>query len=140
MKRKSKSKVLSRSEQMSRIKGDNTTIEIMLRKELWSRGIRYRKNYKKLIGKPDIAITSKKVAIFCDSEFWHGKEYLEGRTPKTNSDYWEKKFKRNIARDIKVNQELKKEGWIVLRFWEKDIKNNLNQCADKIENTLKDIE
>ena len=130
---------MSRSEQMSRIKGTNTSIEIMLRKELWARGIRYRKNYRKLIGKPDIVILSKKIAIFCDSEFWHGKKYLEGQIPKTNSDYWEKKFKRNLARDIQVNKELKKEGWIVLRFWETDIKNSLSECADIIQTTLREI-
>lgn len=118
---------------MSKVKSENTSIELLLRKELWHRGLRYRKNYQSIIGKPDIVFLKKKIAVFCDSEFWHGKHYLEGKLPKSNKKYWEEKFKRNIKRDKIVNQTLANMNWIVLRFWEKDIKNNVKICADIIE-------
>ena len=122
---------------MSAIKGKDTKPELILRKALWNAGLKgYRLHWKKVIGKPDIVFVSKKIAIFCDSEFWHGKEYLEGRIPKNNTEYWVKKFKRNIARDQQVNKELENLGWIVLRFWEKDIRNHLTECIELIRNTI----
>lgn len=128
---------MSRSEIMARIKAKDTRVELLLRQELWKRGLRYRKNVKKIYGKPDIAFISRKLVVFCDSEFWHGKKYLEGEIPVRNRAFWEKKFKKNIERDLKVNQILRKSGWTVLRFWEKDIKKNVSKCAKKIEETLK---
>lgn len=134
-----KNKPMSRSENMSRIRGQDTKIEITLRKELWARGIRYRKNDKTVYGKPDIVFKGKKIAVFCDSEFWHGYEYLnEGKTFKTNTSFWEEKMKRNIERDRKVNQVLKDEGWMVLRFWEKQILQDVKACADQIQLYLDD--
>ena len=130
---------MSRSENMSRIRGQDTKIEIALRKELWGRGIRYRKNDKTVYGKPDIVFKGKKIAVFCDSEFWHGYEYLNvGKTFKTNPSFWEEKMKRNIERDKKVNQALKDEGWMVLRFWEKQILKDVKGCADLIQFYLDD--
>lgn len=128
---------MSRSENMRRIKGKDTSIENLLRKELWKRGLRYRKNVKEIIGKPDIVFKGKKLAIFADSEFWHGKQLIEGEyIPKTNTEYWVKKITRNIERDKEVNQKLKNDGWTVLRFWEADIRKNVSNCADIIEDAL----
>ena len=130
---KKKPEKISRSENMRRIKSKDTTIEIILRKELWKRGLRYRKNVKDVYGKPDIVFKSKKLAVFADSEFWHGKMLLEGKhIPKTNTEYWVKKIMRNIERDKEVNKILAQDGWTVLRFWEKDIKKNVSICADII--------
>ena len=128
---------MTRSENMRRIKSKNTSIEILLRKELWKRGLRYQKNVKNIFGKPDIVFKGKKLAVFADSEFWHGKLLLAGEhIPKTNTEYWVSKIKRNIARDKEVNEELKNQGWTVLRFWEIDINKDVSKCADIIENAL----
>ncbi len=122
---------------MSRIKGKDTSIEIKLRKELWAKGIRYRKNCKDVPGKPDICFKSKKIAVFCDSEYWHGKYLMEGKyIPKTNTEFWVDKIQSNIDRDKRVNQELKEKGWIVLRFWGEEINNEIEKCATKIINLL----
>lgn len=134
---KKKKKSITRSENMRRIKSKDTTIEIILRKELWHRGIRYRKNPKDVFGKPDIVFKGKKIAVFADSEFWHGKQYLEGKyIPKTNTEFWVNKIQRNIERDKEVNKKLESEGWIVLRFWETDIRKDVSLCADIVEQTL----
>jgi len=135
-----KKKPLTRSQIMSRIKSKDTSIEILLRKAVWQKGLRYRKNCKDIFGKPDLCFKGKKIAIFCDSSFWHGKNYLEGERFKTNADFWEKKILRNIERDKEVNKKLEEEGWTVLRFWDKEIKNNLEQCIDKIVETYKEKE
>lgn len=126
-----------RSKIMKNVKSKNTKIELMMRKALWAKGYRYRKNYKKVIGCPDICFPSIKLAIFCDSEFWHGKYFLEDKQiPKSNQNYWIEKFEKNIRRDKEVNLKLKKDGWTVLRFWEKDIEEKLTQCLEKIEMTI----
>lgn len=133
-------KAMTRSEIMQRVKSKNTKIEIILRKELWKRGLRYQKNVKDIFGKPDIVFKGKQLVVFTDSEFWHGKQFLEGKSiPKTNTEYWVNKFKRNIERDKKVNKKLQDEGWTVLRFWGIDIKKNVSNCVDTIERTLKAI-
>ena len=135
-----KKKPISRSENMRRIKATDTSIEIKLRKALWAKGYRYRKNCKKVLGKPDICFIGKRIAIFCDSEFWHGKDYLEGKyTPKTNAEFWISKLERNIQRDKEVNKILEQEGWKVLRFWQKDIEQNLEQCIFTITDVLKSL-
>lgn len=134
---KKKSVPLNRSEIMSRIKGKNTSIEKTLRRELWGRGLRYRLQCKDIPGKPDICFRKHKVAVFCDSEFWHGKDYLEGKCPKSNQEYWIPKLERNIRRDREVNKMLEDEGWEVIRFWGKDILENPKGCADSIEKRLK---
>jgi len=120
---------------MSRIRSKDTGIEVLLRNELWSRGLRYRKNVKTVPGKPDIAFIGKKVAVFCDSEFWHGYDWENQKNDfKSHRDFWIPKIERNIARDKSVNQQLKNDGWTVLRFWDFEIKKHLSDCADKIEN------
>ena len=131
---------MTRSEIMKRVKSKDTTIEIMLRKELYKRGLRYQKNVKTIYGKPDIVFKGKKLAVFADSEFWHGKKLREGWSiPKTHTEYWVKKITRNMHRDEEVNAELKKEGWTVLRFWEKDIRKDVASCADAVEKTLRNL-
>ena len=116
-----------RRRNMQAIHSKDTTIELLLRKALWERGVRYRKNYKKLIGKPDIAITKYKIAVFCDSDYWHGYDW-ENRNQriKSNRDYWVPKIERNMARDREVTEALQRDGWLVLRFWEWQIRKHLS--------------
>ena len=110
----------------------------MLMKELWSRGLRYRKNVKSVYGKPDIAFICKKVAVFCDSEFWHGYNWEERKHDfKSNQEFWISKIERNIERDLEVTAKLELDGWTVLRFWGKDIKKNLTECADIVEKAVR---
>lgn len=131
---------MTRSQIMQRVKSKDTTIEIMLRKELYKRGLRYQKNVKTIYGKPDIVFKGKKVVVFADSEFWHGKKLSEGKSiPKTHTEYWVKKITRNMQRDKEVNAQLKSEGWTVLRFWEKDIRKDVSACADVVEKALKKV-
>lgn len=122
-----------RHENMSHIKNQNTKTEVLLRKALWHKGIRYRKNYKFLIGKPDITLIKYKIAIFCDGDFWHGRGYQHpGEQVKTNKKFWMHKLGENVARDAEVNEILTEQGWLVLRFWESDIKKNLNKCVKTV--------
>lgn len=127
---------------MSKIRGKDTSIELALRKALWAKGYRYRKNYKAIPGSPDIALTKYKIAIFCDSEFFHGKDW-EVLKPKLekgkNPDYWVKKIQRNINRDNEKNQKLLFAGWTVIRFWGKDILKNTDECIKVIEETIFDM-
>lgn len=124
---------------MRRVKNKDSDIELLLRKELWQRGIRYRKNVRKIYGNPDIAFIGLKIAVFCDSEFWHGYNWEERKKDfKSNQDFWIPKIERNIERDKEVNEKLKADGWIVIRFWGKEIKKETKKCADIIENALKE--
>jgi len=126
-----------RRKNMRAIKSKDTIIELMLRRALWREGIRYRKNYKSLLGKPDIAITKYRIAIFCDSVFWHGYEWEErNKRIKSNRDYWIPKIERNMERDRQVNAQLTNDGWIVLRFWEWEIKKQLDKCINEIMITI----
>lgn len=123
---------------MQAIRSKNTKIEILLGKALWDKGYRYRKNNKKIIGSPDFTFQKYKLAVFCDSEFWHGKDWDKlSQRLNTNRDFWINKIERNMARDIKVNTLLREQGWTVLRFWEKEILKELDGCVDKIENIIK---
>ena len=127
-----------RRKNMQAIKCKGSEIERLLCKELWSRGIHYRKNVKSILGKPDIAFKKKKVAVFCDSEFWHGYDWDNRKNDiQTRRDFWIPKIERNIARDAEVNKALTAEGWIVIRFWGKEIKTNTRACAAIIVNALK---
>lgn len=127
-----------RRKNMQAIRSKDTTIELRLRKALWKHGVRYRKNYKKLIGKPDIVITKYKIAVFCDSDYWHGYDW-ENRNQriKSNRDYWVPKIERNMKRDREVTETLQNEGWLVLRFWEWQIRKHLDEC---VETVLQSIE
>lgn len=124
-----------RSCNMSKIKSRETKPEQILRKALWHAGIRYRKNYRKLPGSPDIAITKRKIAIFVDGDFWHAKGHQDnpGEQVATNKDFWQRKLTRNVERDKEVNDALLEEGWLVLRFWESDIKNDISKCLKQIK-------
>ena len=122
---------------MRRIKSKDTKIERLLAKAMWAEGLRYRKNCKDVFGKPDFCFKGKKIAIFCDSEFWHGKKFLEGEGFKTNTNFWETKIKRNIERDKEVNQRLRDEGWKVVRFWGKEIEQKIEYCIDSVQRTMK---
>lgn len=128
-----------RRKNMQAVKNKNTKIEIMLRKALWSRGLRYRKNTSKVFGHPDIAFIGRKVAVFCDSEFWHGFDWENKKNEiKTRQDFWIPKIERNMQRDKEVNEKLKAEGWTVLRFWGNSIKKNVESCADIVQAVLED--
>lgn len=123
---------------MQMVKNKNSKIEIMLRKELWSRGLRYRKNVTDIFGKPDIVYIRKKVAIFCDSEFWHGYNWEERKNDfKSNQEFWLSKIDKNMERDKEVNSRLEGQGFKVFRFWGKEIIKNTAICADIIERWLK---
>ena len=132
---------VERSENMRRICSKNTKIEIALRKALWHKGYRYRKNYEALPGKPDIVLTKQKIAIFCDSEFFHGKDW-EILKPQLehgkNGEFWIKKISRNRERDDEVNKQLLFLGWTVIRFWGKDIIKNTDECVKVVEEVIFD--
>lgn len=127
---------------MSRIHGKDTSIEVTLRKALWAKGYRFRKNYKELPGRPDIALTKYKIAVFCDSEFFHGKDWETLRQKLKagkNPDYWIKKIERNIERDREKDNRLKAEGWTVIHFWGKEILKDTEGCIKVIEETIFDM-
>lgn len=131
-----------RRKNMQRIKAKDTSIEVKLRKALWSKGYRYRKNYGSLPGKPDIALTKYKIANLCESEFFHGKDWevLKPRLEKSNnSQYWISKISRNRERDDEINKRLLFEGWTVIRFWGKDIQKNVDECVRVIEETIFEV-
>ena len=127
-----------RSKIMSKIRGKNTKPELALRKALWAAGYRYRINYKKLIGKPDIVLKKYRTAIFVDGEFWHGYDWEQRREKiKSNREFWIPKIERNIQRDAEVNEALKGLGYTVFRFWQKEVDKNLDECLDRVLNHLK---
>ncbi|MFU0833943.1 MAG: Type II nicking enzyme V-HpaIIP [Oscillospiraceae bacterium] len=122
---------------MKQVKNKDSKIELMLRKELWKRGIRYRKNVKNITGKPDIAFIGKKIAVFVDSEFWHGFNWEERKHDfKSHQEFWIPKIERNIERDKEVTKLLEDAGWIVIRFWGNEIKKNVARCADIIQKAM----
>ncbi len=124
---------------MRMVKNKDSDIEQLLRKELWKRGIRYRKNVRKIYGNPDIVFIGLKIAVFCDSEFWHGYDWENRKNDfKSNQDFWIPKIERNIERDKEVNSRLNSEGWVVLRFWGKEIKKETDKCVEIIERAIKE--
>ncbi len=124
---------------MSSIKQKDTEPELLLRKALWSKGMRYRKNYRVLKGKPDVVFTRAKIVVFCDGDFWHGHNWaLRGlgsleEELATYSKFWQDKIIGNIERDKKVTETLEAGGWKVMRFWESDIRGNLDFCVALIQ-------
>lgn len=131
-----------RRKNMQHIHSKDTKIEVLLRKALWARGYRYWKNYNALPGKPDIVLTRYKIAIFCDGEFFHGKDWevLKPRLEKSNnSQFWINKISRNRERDDEVNKRLLFEGWTVIRFWGDEIRKNLDECVRVVDETVFDI-
>lgn len=129
-----------RRKNMQAVKSRDSKIELVLRRALWKRGLRYRKNVKEVFGKPDIAFIGKRVAVFCDSEFWHGYQWdLKKNEIHTRKDFWIDKIERNMKRDDEVNRVLADQGWIVLRFWGKEILKETEKCCDIIEKALEGI-
>ncbi|MCW9027069.1 MAG: very short patch repair endonuclease [Thiovulaceae bacterium] len=129
--------VLTKSQRsycMSRISGKDTKPELLLRKLLWSRGARYRLNYK-VPGRPDLVFVGKRVAVFVDGCFWHrcSQHYVK---PKTRAEFWEAKIQGNVERDKKNNALLKEAGWTVIRLWEHDVEQNVDSCISRIEKVL----
>ena len=131
-----------RHKNMKSIKYKDTRIEVILRKALWKKGYRYRKNDVRLPGKPDIVLTKYKIAIFCDSEFFHGKDW-EVLRPQLergkNADFWINKISKNRQRDEEVNKQLQYLGWTVIRFWGKDITKHTDECIQIVEETIFDM-
>lgn len=130
-----------RHKNMQNIRAKDTEIEVILRRALWKKGYRYRKNYCKLPGKPDIVLTKYKIAIFCDGEFFHGKDWnmLKAKLEKSNnSKFWIDKISRNIERDEEINKKLIYGGWTVIRFWGKEIKNHTDECVKVVEESIFD--
>ncbi len=124
---------------MQQVKSKDSQIELLLRKELWNRGIRYRKNVRKIYGNPDITFIGLKIAVFCDSEFWHGYDWEHRKADfKSHQEFWIPKIERNMERDKEVTQKLESDGWIVLRFWGNEIKKKTTECADRIEDAIKE--
>ena len=122
-----------RSKIMGKIRGKNTKPELTFRKALWEAGYRYRIDYKKLIGKPDIALKKYKTVIFIDGEFWHGQNWEERKQKiKSNREFWIPKIERNMQRDQEVNTALEQLGYTVFRFWEGEIKKELGPCLHKV--------
>ena len=118
---------------MSNIRGKNTKPELLFRKALWAKNIRYRVDSKKLPGKPDVSIQKYKIAIFIDGEFWHGYDWAERKPQiKKNRDFWIPKIERNMQRDREVNRQLSDMGYTVFRFWSKEIIDNLDQCVHDV--------
>lgn len=127
---------------MSHIRSKDTSIELTLRKALWHRGYRYRKNYKNLPGSPDIVMTKQKIVIFCDSDFFHGKDWYTVLKPRLekghNPEFWIKKIERNMQRDNEVDKQLLFLGWNVIHFWGSEIDKKLDECIHVIEEVIFD--
>lgn len=122
------------SKRMSNVHLKAGKAETDLAKALWKRGFRYRKNYKKLPGSPDMAILKYHIAVFVDGEFWHGKDWHQRKSKlKSNREYWIAKIEENMARDVRVDCELRSIGWLPIHFWEKEVKANLLECIKQIE-------
>ncbi len=132
-----------RHKAMSNIHSKDTSIEVKLRKALWKKGYRYRKNYRNLPGSPDIAMTKYKIAIFCDGEFFHGKDWelvLKPQLLKSpKGEYWIKKILRNMERDAEVDKSLLFLGWTVIHFWGGDINKKIDECIQVIEECIFDM-
>lgn len=124
-----------RSYCMSRIKSKNTKIEMLLRKILFAKGLRYRIHYKKLPGVPDIVFLKEKIVVFVDGDFWHGRNFVKRK--HAYNDYWKNKILRNIERAKEVNRDLNKLGYKVIRIWGNDLKKESEQYGKKIERLIK---
>jgi DNA mismatch endonuclease (patch repair protein) len=121
---------------MSRIRAKDTKPEVMLRSALWRRGLRFRVHYP-LVGRPDIAFTRSRTAVFVDGCFWHCCPE-HGAKPKSNAEFWNAKLAKNKQRDIEVNNRLEIQGWQILRFWEHEVRDNVNRVANLIASTIKE--
>ena len=124
---------------MQSVHNKDSQIELTLRRELWRRKLRYRKNVNHIFGKPDIAFIGLKIAVFVDSEFWHGYDWQNKQSEiKSNRDFWIPKIERNMQRDLEVTERLQSDGWTVIRVWGNDIKKDVVSVADRIESVYKE--
>ena len=122
------------SRRMAKVKLKKGNAEVLLAKALWHKGFRYRYNYKKLPGSPDIAVLKYHIAIFIDGEFWHGYDWHTKKDRiRSNKEYWTEKIQENMARDTRNNQELKFMNWDVVRFWSKEVEKHPEDCVRAIE-------
>lgn len=129
-----------RRKNMQAVKSKGSKIETLLAKAMWANGLRYRKNDKSVFGKPDFTFKKYKIAVFCDSEFWHGKDWeIKKLEHKSNIKFWHQKIEHNIQRDKEVNEVLLKTGWQVIRFWGKDIEKELVNCVIEIEDKINEV-
>ena len=118
---------------MSKVRLKNGKAETVLAKRLWHEGYRYRRNYKKLPGSPDIALTTYRVAVFVDGEFWHGENWAERKAKlKHNREYWIEKIEENMARDKRVDNQLHEMGWTTVHFWEKQVLKHTDECLQSV--------
>ena len=132
-----------RSRCMAAIKGKDTKPEMIVRKYLFSRGLRFRVQVKKLPGTPDIVLPKYKTAIFVNGCFWHGHEECKYfRLPKSNIEFWKEKIERNIERDRESMQALLDLGWKVIRVWECELRNKANceETLNKIYNSITSVD
>lgn len=120
---------------MSKIRRRDTRLELRVRRELHRRGLRFRVDYGPAPGRPDIALTRAKVAVFLDGCFWHGCP-LHGTWPKSNADWWKAKIGRNVERDARVREQLENAGWLVLRYWAHD---DVDDICDEVEDVWRDL-
>lgn len=126
-----------RRKNMRAVKAAGSEIEKTLARALRRRGHYFACNVGTVPGKPDIVFRRLKVAVFCDSEFWHGKNWRVRQNDfKSHQDFWLPKIEANMRRDRQVNRLLKKDGWTVLRFWGKDILKRTDRCVAKIERII----
>ena len=126
-----------RRKNMQAIHSTNTKTEVVLAKALWAKGHRYRKNDRTVFGKPDLTFKGLKIAVFVDSEYFHGKDWVINKHRiKTNQKFWWNKIESNMRRDLQVNQQLKREGWKILRFWSQEVNKNLRTCTQKVERLI----
>ena len=126
-----------RRKNMQHVRSKDSHIELKLRRALWHSGLRYRKNVREVFGCPDVVFKRLKIAVFCDSEFWHGYDWENRKHDfKSRQDFWIPKIERNMARDREVNERLTAEGWIVLRFFGRDIKRNVDECVRIVAETV----
>lgn len=125
-----------RSKNMQAVRSTNTKEEVRLAKALWNLGYRYRKNNKTIFGKPDLTFKKLKIAVFVDSEFFHGKDWETRKKPQTNAEFWVKKIERNMQRDIEVNTYLESQNWKILRFWSKEVEKNLDNVISEIQTAI----
>lgn len=127
----------ARRKNMQAVRSKDSQIELLLRSALWQLGVRYRLHVSSVIGKPDIVIRKYRIAVFVDSEFWHGKDWNNAKPKfKNNEQFWTMKIQRNIERDKEVNQTLADLGWTVLRFWGKEIKRDPDGVAKQIQHVI----
>ena len=126
-----------RRKNMQHVRNKDSQIELKLRRALWHAGFRYRKNVRSVFGCPDVVFLRLKIAVFCDSEFWHGFDWENRKHDfKSRQDFWIPKIERNMARDREVNERLQAEGWIVLRFFGRQIQRNVDECVRVVAETV----